>query len=229
MKRINYNIEHTIEFFLFLALAGILGNILHDVIMFFDHSAERTVFPLGTLLTIITLVSFMIYAESITKCGRFHLMISLGCTRREYFLGRLLETILELILSLAVTYACFRFETWKFDRFYQGIPVDSDFSGLFTLKYTIPFLLLIGAFAFTASVLILKFGTKALWGIWFLLMFVCVGFPRIIEKVGSFTVFEKVLTHIQHLDSILIGGCLLLSIILLFVNWCLISKQEVHM
>lgn len=228
IKWINCDIQNIVRFVLLLAFGVIFGNVIHEVVLLVDKSDDITVFPLGTFMVLVFIFGFVLYIGSIADVTRFNLLISQGCTRHEYFYGRVIENVVEIVLGIGIAYGCNRYEMWKFKTFYKDIPVELDISDLFKFKFIVPALLLVSAIAFTASVCIMKFGVKAQWSLWFIFMFICAGVPRLMEEVTKHMNTEKILANLELFQYTIIGIVVIISIGLLVIDRLVILKQEVR-
>lgn len=228
MKGLNLDFKSLKIYIIVLFSVMIFGNAMHDIILFFTRAEEdSTVFPLATVLMIGVIFGYMIYYGGIADAGRFNLMISMGCTRREYFSIRIAELALEVLVGYVASFCCNTFEKWKFIRFYKEIPVELDISVFFSLKYAVPVFLFLAAVSFTASICIMKYGVKAFWGLYIVFMVCCLGVPRIIERLSQNTTVIKFFVELGSFEHVLIAGAILVSFILFLVDRRLLFKQEV--
>ncbi|MGN0317078.1 MAG: hypothetical protein ACI4E1_03985 [Lachnospira sp.] len=226
MNRIRLQINPKI--IILLIVGAVFGNIVHEVVLHFDKSEDITVFPMGTVMILLFTFCYMLYVSAFEDTLKFNTHISMGCTRSEYFMERILETILELVVSIVSAFACYQLEKWKFSKFYADIPVELDLTQFFSWKVIIPVMLMLGAISFTTSALVMKFGVYAMWALWVAFIFVCIGVPRIVESLLQKIDISSIAASIDNFGMIIGLTVIAVSIIMILFDRMLIMKQAVR-
>ena len=224
MKRIMTYLDK--KLFIMLMITVVFGNVLHDIILLIDKDEDVTVFPLGTVMVIMVAFCYMLYYTAFEDTLKFNTYVSMGCTRREYFTGRVIGKIVQLIISVVMAFGCYMFERWKFVRFYPGIEAELDMAHFFDLQIIVPIMLFMVAVSFTVSICVMKFGNKAMVGLWVIFMFIGIGFPRIMEAadISALNVAEL----FEQYKGLIVLSVAAISVIVVVIDRMMIMKQAVR-
>lgn len=210
----------------FTLAAAAVGCILLQVIMRSDPEVESYL-ALGTVMGLIGGGVYTIFVACASTGNDFNMQISVGCTRKRYFVSHLLanlagcltQVILLIGINLAEKALYARIWPWRADE-----------------MSFLPYMFRYGALAAIAAALIaefcgallLRFGRKAFWVLWALWMFGCIVIPRIAEAADEApdSVFGRIGTGAGRiLESVPVGiWPLLLTAVCVF---CLAGSYQI--
>lgn len=209
-----------------------MGVILFQVIVHTDGTVDGYI-PLGALMAWIVTAIFEAIMVMVGISLYFNLEISMGSTRRSFFVTFYTGHILMSVMSiLMITAFCAAEEAF-------GRAVYPDFSKRFNL---LPYLLKFGVLSMLAvimvsgfcGILVMRYGRKMGWILWILWMLGFVGIPRVIDaaKASPDSVFgiwgnrfmecvSRTPFHMWMAMGVLAGVCCLAG------SYVLIRKQQV--
>lgn len=161
----------------------LLGIILMQIILHTDKSVD-TYFFIGTLCGII---GFCFYSLIVAATGfqqKFNIEISMGCTRRKFFLSYLTVSVLSNLLGVPLVLGLCRAENALYAFLYPQMTLEGEIDFLYYIvKIGFP-----AAFVFTIAgtfcgSMLLRFGRRAFWVFWAIWMVACIGGPQIHDAV----------------------------------------------
>lgn len=219
---------------LILLILGIwiLGVVLHYVIVRVDDTVT-TYFSMGTLMAMIGAV-FAAGIMGLIQIGfYFNMEISMGCTRKGYFISYYITALVFEIFYLGIIVLLNLAERVLEKHIYTGLKSEVDF-----LPYILKWGLLAAAAVCVISgfcgTLLLKYGKKAFWVLWCIWMFGCLVLPKIrrisedapnsfLGKIGNGT--AELLKGIPvYAFAALTGAAILVG---LGISWQNLRKQQV--
>ncbi len=228
MKKILNGLEYNVIIFMcgvMLALY-VFGMILHDILIGVDISnaeAGITVFPLGTVMAVFSLLIMIYFTGATSMCQRFGLLVSIGATRKEFFADRLFNNVIATTIYAVVLVIMARIETSFLCSKWAGYSFEFDLWQMITWKsillscvVTICIPMLIGS-------LILHFGKAGFWVMWVVYMIGCIGMSKGKEIAKPFIGFAKS-------NEVLIGfAVVFISLIAILISWLIVRKESVKL
>jgi len=186
--------------------------------------------PLGTMMVAIIEGIIALFTGVLSMEICFNLQVSMGCTRKRFFVSyyltnavkNLLITLLLLLLCMVETGLC----EWIYPE------IDSALNLLpWILKLGVPAVLAVSAVGNLCGAILLRFGRKGFWVLWFLWMFAFVGVPRIMGAPDG-TLFGKLAAWISRMaQAVPAGGWILAGaagiLLCLAVSWGMLRRQQV--
>lgn len=211
------------------ALAGIA---LHYLIVLIDHETV-SYFALGTVMACIVTVflgGVMIVSQFIIY---FNAEVSMGCTRSRFMVSVCVVDFLFMVLYAAAAVFVNCAENALDRILYPGMSCEINFLP-YLLKWGIPAAAFLCILCIFIGILILRFGKKAFWVLWFLWMFGCVGIPQIMEAAEEApnSLFGRIgITCAGIINNTSIHTMIILGVLVcalsLGITWQLIRKQQV--
>lgn len=165
--------------FAVLLVVWLIGFCMLHVIMADDGGAYMA---LGTGMAGI-IVGITSLLTGIFSVGiHFNVQVAMGCTRKNFFFSYyIVNCIMNLLLVLLLILLCIT-EIRFCKVIYPGVEQEVNLLP-WLIKAGIPAALAISAAGGLCGALVLHFGKKAFWVLWFLWMFVFLGIPRITDAV----------------------------------------------
>ena len=211
--------------------AFLFGFILFSVIMRF--SDESTYFAMGTILGAATALIYSMIQSLNAMHMYFNLEISMGVTRKQFYISYLLTCLCANIISMIWIVGLNALENALLRTIYAGLTEEINFLP-YLIRWAVPVSAILAVFGGFCGALLLRFGRKAFWILWALWMFGCIGIPQIsdavIEKPDSFygqfgAAVGNVLSSISV--QVWIAAAVVLSAGALAGMWMIIRKQQV--
>lgn len=167
---------------LLLALAGaVIGTVIMGIVLWREPDAGF--FPIGTVLGMMLSLIVVVFSTADNMAPRAAL--SMGCTRKQFFIGDLCLTLAELLLILLVLAGISFAEEWLFAG--RMAATEESVTGA-EIREILCQKGIWAAMGLTALVtfirsMILRYEKRAFWVFWVVWMFGCIGGPRIIDAV----------------------------------------------
>lgn len=187
---------------------------------------------LGTLMATLIEAIISLFTGVISMGICFNLQVAMGCTRKRFFVSYYLANVTKnLLILLLLLYLCAA-EIGLYEWIYPGIGLEIELN-LFPwiLKLGVLVALAIPALGNLCGAILLRFGRKGFWVLWFLWMFVFVGVPRIMGAPDG-TLFGKLAAWISRMAlAVPAGGWILAGaagiLLCLAVSWGMLRRQQV--
>lgn len=212
--------------------AWVFGLFVYALIVKFDKEINSC-FPLGTLISAIMAVFFMAVLIMLQVGLHFNMEVSMGCTRKHFFVSYYLTNMTTGLLCVALLLGFNLLENALYSVIYPNLKQEIDLVP-YLLKWGIPAAVILPVIAEFSGVLLLKFGKIASWIIWVFWMFLCIVGPQIQESVEEApnSVYGKIGTAIADMVNALPGNvwvCIigLASLFILAATWIILRKQQV--
>jgi len=161
---------------------AIIGNLIHDMLIRYVPDDDMTVFPLGTLLTIISffMVSLLV---GLFSDGRFNATIAMGETRHRFFKDLIITRLLTSMVYILMIELAYKYEQWKFTAKYPQYTIDLEMRFLYNALFIVILLLGGTCLSVLLTSLVLRFEKKAYIAVW--IFFMTSGFTvsRILDPV----------------------------------------------
>ena len=215
--------------FIILIICSVAGNIIHDVIMLMENiglvEKDYTVFPMGSFMVIIGIISTVIFAATTYNYTRFNMDVSYGCTRKMYIIRQWVFDIVVIIMAWAGLGITYLYENWKFAAFYSEYSLEFSITPLFHFKYFVVSLIMLSSFNMLISSLIIKYGIKGRRIMAFAYMIICFSMAKA-ENIYQ-GIYERILTLPIGTDILLWLVTLIIAAVSAVVAILLIKKQQV--
>lgn len=191
----------------------ILGGMLFGIaVMVFLVKMEgiseiKGYIPVGTLLGMIMCGVFCGLVMIGALPVNFNLQVSLGCTRKQFFVSYYLTWMLGVLVYYALLLALWRAECLLYERLWPALECGADFGGPM-LRWGIPVCVVFPIVGGFLGAMIMRFGRKAgivLWVVW---MVVCLGGPKVADAMEEApdSVYGRIGTGILELCNTVPGG-----------------------
>lgn len=224
--------------FLILLIVELCAFAFGEIILKIVVSAAGTddeVFPAGVVTAVITIAFVISFISLGVVSASFNLAVSMCSTRRRFVSAYLLVSYLEFLAVAITAYLLHLLELWILRTAYPGMRNESDIGVIFQWDYILVAGLAIVAVHITIGTLFLKFGKISIAVIWALWMLASQGGPRLYHSWDSYrnTAFVKMCMSALGIVTITKSGVLAgiagLSIMLIFISWLMLRKQQVKM
>ncbi len=231
-KEIMYNVRDCfILMAFFIGAAYLIGSIVMAVINVADGGSEFL--PLGSIMSVIGVVLYG-YAGSMGNTASYHIYISLGCTRRKYFLISMISQIIVFALGIVMMGVLFVIEEMIGFFVYGQIDV-LDYLAVGSLigSYFPVIAFFCAAYYFIVSGVVVRFGRVGVYinlTIWIL---ACItlssGNELISAATGGRLSAGKIFGVIMNMGNwALMGLGLAVFLVGLGIYWLLIYNKEVN-
>lgn len=213
--------------------AFLFGEVLMAAVVYF--SGEKTVFELGTVMTLIgVLVLMIIFGMTVTEIC-FNMGIGMGSVRKRLVPAIYFVTFFETFLAYGAAYVFHRLELWIFRTCYSGMENEVDFGFLFQWNYILAVCLAVTAVRAFLGMLFVRCGKVAFWVFWIIWMVVCVGIPRgreVWEHYSDTAVVRGMQSLLDAFgkmtENAALWGIAGISACLLLISYFLLRRQQVR-
>lgn len=185
---------------------------------------------LGTLMAVIieAMIALLTGAMSMGIC--FNLQVSMGCTRKRFYVSYYLANVIKDLLIVLLLLLLCATETQLCGWIYPGTAGKLDLFP-WLLKLGVPAALAVPAVGSLCGAILLRFGRKGYWVLWFLWMFAFLGVPRIMDAPDG-TLFGELAGWITRVaQAVPAGGWILAGavgiLLCIAVSWGMLKKQQV--
>lgn len=164
------------------ALGGfVIGKLLFALIVFFDSGADEY-FALGTVIAAAAVCMYAGIAGIIQVPLYFNVQISMGSTRKQFFISHyFIGFVMNILAGVLVVLLNF-LENWLNPLLYPNMEQELDFLP-YLVRGAVPAALAVTVIGGFCGAMIMKFGRKASVALWFLWMFGCLGVPHVHDAV----------------------------------------------
>lgn len=220
---------------MFLILLGsiIFGKILFVVIQHFDHEVD-TYFPLGTIMGILVLVIVNGILVMVGISIYFNTQVSMGCTRKDFFISFYASEILWSVAGLAML-ILFNVLDDKLSALMYPQMKNEIILLPYLLKWGLPVAVAVILVGGLCGALVMRFGRIAFWVLWGIWMVGCVLGPQIADAADEApgSVFGLIGGGIKGVvmgisANIWMVLILVLCVVSVTVSWMILRKQQVN-
>ena len=159
-----------------IIFCGVFGMVLMAVLVKFDATATRYV-PLGSIMAVVLWLMFHVLFGIFSYGNLFNVALSLGCTRKDFIIGNSLADWFNMLLAGAAIVIVNRLERGLGSLVYPNLQYNGLTEKMPEFWIMIAVIILLPIVKMLLGALVLKFQTKAFWGIWVLWMAVFLGIP----------------------------------------------------
>lgn len=213
---------------------GILGMIMTFIIVRLDDTVTSYA-PLGSFMAVLLSLLFGLLVGIFTYGNLFNTAVAFGCTRKEFIVANGIVSLINTVIDVVLVAVIYLIENAVGKILYPGMECENLMQNLW--DYRIIFLavvLFLPLLRMFFGALILKFQTKAFWGIWALWMLFCIGGPGLSRHMennpDSFVtvLIHNVMEFMTHMSGVAATASLLvIAVVLLTVATALLRKQSV--
>lgn len=201
-------------------------GILHLIML---EDAESWL-ALGTLMAIMIEAMIALLTGVISMGICFNLQVSMGCTRKRFYVSYYLANVVKDLLIVLLLLLLCAAETQLCKVIYPGTASKLDLFP-WLLKLGAPAALAVPAVGILCGALLLRFGRKGYWVLWFLWMFAFLGVPRIMDAPDG-TFFGELAGGISRVaQAVPEGGWILAGaagiLLCIAVSWGMLRRQQV--
>lgn len=220
----------------FMAAFTVGGCLFGSILLFIitkTSGEEETYFQLGTLFGCFITCMYSFIVTAFGMVNGFNLEVSLGCTRKHFFVSFYLINVLANLVAVGMLLAMCQAEA-AFSRVCYPTLVNEVelFPYLWKAGPLIAVLLpMAGMFV---SALHMRFGRIASWVLWFLWMFGFLAVPKFIDAAGSaprtyMGMVGNICLQIAHLLSVRqwIGVGVVVSLVCFVSAYSMVKRQQV--
>lgn len=212
--------------------ANIFGQVIHGIMIRTDKTPE-TCFALGTVMSLMMVLIFLLITTFSQLTTYFNVEISMGCTRWHFFISYYIFCAIFGVASVFICMGLNLLENKILEILYPTLPNEIYFMP-YLVKYGIVAAALIPMVSIFCGTLMMRYGRKVFWVIWAIYMFAVLGVPSILEhaeeapntlygRIGTVVIgiFGKIPVSVW----ICLGG---IVVVVSFVgSWMLLRKQQV--
>jgi len=201
---------------------AVLGNLMHDLIVRYVPDEQMTVFPFGTLLTIVSFLMLNLLI-SLFYSVKFNAVITMGDTRHRFFKDLFVVRLFMSAVFLLVAELSYLYEQWKFATKFPEYEVEVEFNFLHSPYFVVVFLLVSTCFSVLLTALVLRYETKAMIVVWVSFMLFSFGCAKFLDPVLDWTS-----ENLGTISTTGIAGALTaFSLLMMLLSRCMILKQPV--
>lgn len=205
--------------FIVIPFAGGLFGMVISTIVFFASGREFYM-ELSSFMVMIVGIFCLLFAWGFSERNSFTLAVTMGVTRKNYFLSRYVVLLLQIIFTLAAMALMIGVDKLMFPGAEHGSMLNlTDISPVTVIVVCLIF----PVFSMFMGMLYLRFDRKFFWGIWAVWMLGSLGIPRAmtamsdrpdsaIAKIGFF--FKDIITASDW--KLGVTGVVVLAIVLFF-------------
>ncbi|MBO7386607.1 MAG: hypothetical protein J6U15_02270 [Lachnospiraceae bacterium] len=159
---------------------GLFGMIISTIIYF--SSGREFYMELSSFMVLIVGVFVLLFGVAFSERNSFTLAVTMGVTRKNYFLSRYVVLLLQIILTLAAMALMIGIDKFMF----PGAEHESMFDVFKVSPVTLIVVCLIfPVFSMFMGMLYVRFERKFFWAVWALWMLGSLGIPRALSAMGE--------------------------------------------
>jgi len=214
------------------ALAGaviilfIVENIVKD---------NSSIFMLGTAFSLMVMV-FVSFFMGCTTFQTYNLSITMGCTRKEFFISYYITTFIGILIQAVMVYIYYWLESLEIKFFYSEIMFEKGPEVILFSPYMLLLIIFISSLTMIMGTSVLRFGKKVYIVFWVLWMALCI-MPSKVEdafEVGIDNAPIVIRTCINTIIPVInlplaahIVLVLMISAVMFMISALLIRRQQV--
>lgn len=165
----------------FVLGSSLIGFLVMYVLLLYPDKETVSYFPLGTVLGCLVSAIYC-FTMAVGMQTYFNIEISMGCTRKEFFWSYFAVTVIGNIFCILFLMGICTVENTIYAAAYPNLRNEINIIP-YLFKFGIPAAAGVSMIGVFCCALLMKFGRKAFWILWFLWMFSFLGLPRIADAV----------------------------------------------
>lgn len=220
-----------LKLFLVVALCGgAFGVGLTALIVNLDDTPKYA--NLGVLMAILIGTVVHMFVGCFYYGSDFSLAVSYGVTRKEFFVANAIVSYINIAINIAVIAVIYCIERVVGSLLYKGKEFEDIIFVVRDYPFTIVLILMIPAIRAFFGSFILKFQKKAMWIIWALWMFFCLGLPRLVSYISEHPdslvgdLFGTIIEGVFKTDNVVLTVILLVVTVIMFVASRFMQKKQ---
>ncbi len=216
------------------AIGGIIGMILMQVMIRAGDEGD-SYFTMGTAIAILMMGAYILFMEMAQINLYFNTQISLGSTRKEFYLSAIVTNFLIVLLNILLLLGINRLETLLLMKSFPAMENEVEMFP-WLIRLGLPIGILLSLAGTLGGILLLRYGRKAFWIMWVIWMVGCLFLPRIgeITEEAPDSFLGVIVGSIQKGIVMIPGSAwgilgVAAAILLLGISWGFIRKQQVQL
>lgn len=188
----------------------------------------------GALAAVMMGLFFHLFLGVFSYGADFNMAVSFGCTRREFIFAQWVVSLAGLLVEAAAAALISLMERIAGAVLYPGLQYQSALSYLSDGRIVAGIVLFVPLLCMLLGTLILRFGTKAWWGIWVVWMVSWFGGAALVsysEKHPDSLRTRILRTVLEHVTEMTAPACMVLLLVtasvVLLVSVLFLRRQEV--
>jgi len=220
-----------------MLIGEIFGIVLIKIIVSVDSTIEGYA-VLGTFVAMFLGIIVTLISAVFSYGAKFNLAVSMGCTRKEFFLSYWGGSLLFVAIEIAAVLVFGILETGLGKIMYANSLLFEEVNFLtYLMDYRViaGLLLMVPAVGIFVGALTLKFQTKAIWAMWVVWMVACLGGAKVHDIISENpdSILADVAGSVFHFFKTVTGPVLILLFlavcaIMFAISAILLHKQEVR-
>lgn len=215
--------------FLAVALGGYVLGIIVMMVIRANTMEENECVTLGVLIAAIMLGFVHLFGIIFSFIGEFNMALSMGATRKAYVGSYALFNMAELAGLELLLFVFGKIEFAIMGVIYPQCDVILDLTQYFQWKYLLEVIIGMTIVELFAGAVILRFGMKALWGIWAVWMFIMLVPVKLSENEMIAAKMHQIGMQIGfgNIAQYLFLFGVVVAAIMAVLAWKLLRKQKV--
>lgn len=212
--------------------ANIFGQVLHGIMIRTDEAPE-TCFAMGTIISLMLVLMFLIVMAFSQLVTYFNAEISMGCTRLHFFVSYYVVCAVFGVVGIFIAMGLNLLENRILEVLYPALPNEIYFMP-YLIKYGIVAAVLIPMVSIFCGALMMRYGRKVFWVIWGIYMLAVLAVPSILDhaETAPNTLYGRIGTvMIGIFGNIPVSVWVCLGAVVVIVSfvgsWILLRKQQV--
>lgn len=217
------------------ALAG-AGSVIILFIVENIVKDNSSIFMLGTAFSLMVMVFVSFFMGCTTFRQTYNLSITMGCTRKEFFISYYITTFIGILIQALMVYIYYWLENLEIKFFYSEIMFEKGPEVILFSPYMLLLIIFISALTMIMGTSVLRFGKKVYIVFWVLWMALCI-MPSKVEdafEVGIDNAPIVIRTCINTIIPVInlplaahIVLVLMISAVMFMISALLIRRQQV--
>lgn len=238
-KKIWFRIKDELKILLMMSFGAFLfGTLLCFIIVRFVPDPEITTASIASFMATFFGAITVSVGGAVSMISDFNIAVGMGYTRKKFVLEEIIMAFLESIVFYVISYVLYKLDIFILQVGYSDIPMDKELDmnvimgGLLKPMNVLLLIIILVTVRFGIGILIQTMGGKAWFICYAVIMFFCLGIPRMSHMPSLESYFleiEKAFTiSAQHLNG-QFWQCMgvLLCVILMTISCRVYSKLSV--
>lgn len=198
--------------------AFLFGSIMHEIIV--ATTGADDVFPFGCFMMLFGLVGLGFFANWQEEIIQFQLSVSMGCTRKKFFVSYAVQYFLLMLIDWIVAFLLQELEMFRLRMMYPDYPVAMNLGIVFHPATFLLVPIFLTCFGLFIGGIGIRFGGNSKWFVIILWIALCLGLTKV--ENGAYMI--RLMQLPAYAYAII---ALVISVILGVVAALLMRKQRV--
>lgn len=217
--------DELIVIIVIMAVMTIGMSALVNILIAFVDDGEALV-QISPVAGVIGIAIFLVIFVGFAFSPMFNLAVSCGETRKQFFVGYLLFSLFESILSVGIIILMSILEKAVLQVVVNDKVIVETASYVFQAKYITLGVLFVIALVMLCNAMTMRYGKTAFWIIWAVWMVCSIGSSKIISFIAHTEWIKDLLKKVLPATGTLVVGYLLVPV-MLGIAWGYLRKQRV--